>query len=538
MPSHTRHNKKSAQKARTTTPPQHTPQPQSDTTQEHFAPDYGHLQEGASLTPDMVRSLQATHGNHYVQRLIHRGDTSTLPAFIQRRVPEDARTDKMLNDPDKKIAEINLQGLKTAIKRMMNHIANVSLIKWLNVDMGIKKKLGKDTTAILKGNDPKELKALIKEMRKITSNQSLIEYPTADKGFVTPTGADRKKLEKGVNKCHALLMDIASGKHDQHLKDIFGTHPTFGWDKTKPRFKQAAIWLKKMFKKDKIGADRGGENREIGLGGMTSFHGRILLAPGAVDDPTTTDALILIAHEAMHTGNHDIDDIGGYHGMAGFEKKSQKLKFKTAAYYEEAVARALGKKPKVKVFVPDVVPKKGKKAKGSMTHYQRAASKAADQFREAWDNAVDVFFLFKEEFHKQEGNPKHKMPKSKRKSLLFNSVLMNLTFHQRHAVDKKSKINLMDLALAEGAAKLFSQATGFIKTVAPKDGNDLIVQIIHPEFADPKNEAKLVKYIIEGVLKEVGEITGSPARDFQAFKILNKGDSILSTQAKPPALPK
>src|SRR5262245_28630480 len=89
--------------------------------------------ESAPLTPQSLPQLQRTYGNQYVQRLVQRQTNPKTAGFIQskltpsarrihRRVPDATETAALVGDKDAGIASINVQGLKTAIKRLFKDL--------------------------------------------------------------------------------------------------------------------------------------------------------------------------------------------------------------------------------------------------------------------------------------------------------------------------------------------------------------------------------------------------------------------------------
>ncbi|MEL6149453.1 MAG: hypothetical protein AAGK74_00420 [Chloroflexota bacterium] len=487
-----------------------------------------------TLTPRVVRQLQRTHGNQFVSGLVQR--MQSQPPVIQRRVPEQAEGEAAIDSSNPEAAE-NIEGMRRV---MIQTLEDMSAVEISTLEFA----LGKAPMDIAKAGTDDEVRKLFQTMHRQGKVQDFLGgssldaiYPGMDKAFVTPAdAAERAKLEKGVDKAWYFMMAIGLGFHDEHLKNVFGEDPTNGYAKARTNFRQAAIWLNILFKKDKIGADMSGENTEMGYDGSTAAKESILLEAGAMDDPESDESQMLTMHEAFHAGNPAIDDNGGYIGAAGFESRQPSEKITNAAHYEEVCLRVMGKSTYVNdksiiKFIPEALGKGGKGVK--LDNFQKAAKAAEKVMTDAWLSGTNGFESIKATARAQKDDPRWypDLQADWLKPALWASVVMRMTFHKRHAKDNKAKVNQIDLMQAEGVSKRLSQFGRYVEASSPKDASGL------PKGVDAGKVDQIRDHILLQSMEAVGKdpIHADRATDLKMLYYLANVPNIMSVMDKPPA---
>ena len=167
-----------------------------------------------------------------------------------------------------------------------------------------------------------------------------------------------------------------------------------------------------------------------------------------------------------------------------------------------------------------------------MTFEEKVKEKAVDNFRRAWDKAVDVD-KFIRDIRKAEMAGDHAPFKAKETRIREISKLMHLTVHEQPAAT--ASINQVDVVLAEGVPRAMGKMQGIAKTQTVPNPFALKVSPLqltpppgHPSVLNQKlqlqpipglstpvipTEDEAAKQVIEDTIKAFGTLTGTPADD-------------------------
>jgi hypothetical protein len=365
--------------------------------------------------------------------------------------------------------------------------------------------------------------------------KSAIVHPGLDQPFVPSKSAALR------NACHEVwktLVEVHKGTHDQHLRAVFGDDPAHGWTEAKKRFKPTADLLYIFFQSNKIGADRSGEDKQLGYSGLTTAGQRILLSANVIDQPDLPESFITIFHESFHAAFAAITDAGGYKHEAGFAKKSAALKYNNASHYEEIARRIKNTAPVGGNFVPDAPAQGGAAAaqQDGLNRYQRAQNAATDALRFAWIRGINLFLFFKY-IAEQQNNPQFMPSAAQDKTLKYDSTIIDATYHKRIAANPFVQLNTLDLNLAEGVTSDLRKVGPKIPQVAPKSDFDLAWEGRQDLDADDKQD-ELRDFIIKKALTAVGDITTSTDRDAAMVgHLAHPAFDPMAIQADPPVMP-
>ncbi len=334
---------------------------------------------------------------------------------------------------------------------------------------------------------------------------------------------DKANLRKLVTNANKVFDEIASGSRDGDVEDVFGAAHVAT---AKRKYAKARRELKHMLRDDEVLSDRSGFAGEVGLGGYATYHEKIVVSPGTIDNPDAAESIGLIIHEAMHAGNSEIHDAGNYIGSGdAFKTEATSVKLTNAAHYEVVPRRILAIEPSFAgvTFIPAGATVGGVTA-APLTDAMQAQRACATELREAWSHGIDVTSFVRD----VRVNPrlwKEKFDKKRYSTMLgFWSPLMALTIHEKSDVDSRSRdpakqpVSDIDLALAEGVCRRLRNAKGSL----PRNEADLATfEADHSTEAErtaahasvDKHSAFLKRLVLG--LPNVGPITGSLDSDIK-----------------------
>ena len=292
---------------------------------------------------------------------------------------------------------------------------------------------------------------------------------------------DAANIQKLIDNSNKIFADIASGKRDGDIKDVFGAASVAN---AKGRYANGRFWMNKLHTADKIVTDRSGYSSEVGQGGLTGHKEIIRLHPSVIDKPDEDESVVTLVHESMHAGNDDIGDDGGYIDQSDFKDVSTAKKLRNAAHFEVVPRRILGASFDFagEKFIPKAAP--GSTGAGpKLTPKQQAVADATNMYRSAWALGLNLHLLFVRVFKKPADwntvdlSTVFGLPHGTHFSdvLPFWSKVMGLTVHERTTIDptsgdpSKAPVSSVDIALSEGVIRKLSKGRGQVPSFADAD---------------------------------------------------------------------
>jgi hypothetical protein len=297
-----------------------------------------------------------------------------------------------------------------------------------------------------------------------------------------PGSADAANIQKLVDNANKVFAEIAGGKRDGDLKDVFGPGSV---KEAKRRYHNGRDWMNRLQAAKKVLTDRSGYSGEVGQGGLTGHFEVIRLHPKFIDQPDEGESVVTMIHESMHAGNLDVGD-KGYISQPNFEHLSTAKKLTNAAHFE-VVARRILKTAKYQFTGVVFTPLADASSKGSgpkLTPKQQAITDATNMYREAWALGLNLHLLFVRvykspaEWDTTNIAGEFGLPASAHFAdvLPFWSKVMGLTIHERATIDSKSSdpskapVSVVDIALSEGVVRKLSRGQNSVpKTPADAD---------------------------------------------------------------------
>jgi hypothetical protein len=298
-----------------------------------------------------------------------------------------------------------------------------------------------------------------------------------------PGSSDAANIQKLIDNANKIFAEIASGKRDTDVKDVFGAASV---NKAKGRYANARFWMNKLHTANKIVTDRSGYSSEVGQGGLTGHFEIIRLHPSMIDKPDENESVVTMVHESMHAGNDDIGDDGGYIDQSDFKDVSTGKKLTNAAHFEVVPRRILSANFAFagQVFTPKAAPT-STGAGPKLTPKEQAVADAANMYRSAWALGLNLHLLFVRVFK----NPAEwnaldlstvfggGMPRGTHFSdvLPFWSKVMGMTIHERTTIDptssdpSKAPVSSVDVALSEGVIRKLSKGRSAVPSTADAD---------------------------------------------------------------------
>ena len=376
---------------------------------------------------------------------------------------------------------------------------------------------------------------------------------------------DAANLASVVAWANRLFDRIASGAVDAHIAQVFGAANVAA---AKAKYANARTRMNELnaMAPVKIVTDRSGYNDEAGVGGATT-HDQILVMTSVFDDPDSRDSVVTLIHEALHAGNADVGDDGGYiYRRDEFVTKQEGTKLTNAAHFEVVPRRMLGMGAARFAYPgqtfhpaalppppgPGPAPPPPVGAAPPRTPRQEAIENASNAFRIAWaltdDLHRDVWTRLLQtpgdwntaDLHARfgAGAAAHFADTAP-----FLSKVLGMTIHQRASIDPTSPdsarqpVTDVDVAISEAVVRKFSQ----LKDAVPATEADAVAlenaRATAPERAAATTVAAETELLIKLVLRANGPVTMNAERDVHVVQTLtaNGEDEETLLQARAPA---
>jgi hypothetical protein len=476
---------------------------------EEAAPAVARAREGAPVSPleaflaaptaaGKVLSLQRAAGNRAVGRLL-RARARTV-VVQRRRMPLPGEVGDILSDTTAgggRVAAADIAEHQKGLQRLWT-LAAEQLSPQDMTEFMAELYAGQTVaqlTALPLADQQKAYAAGVNKLTAMTAWEQQQAYVTAlekarpdltlgdplliDSG-PRPGTADAANIQKLVDHANDVFDEIAAGKRDADVKNVFGNS---NLAKAKAKYAQGRIWMNKLHKASHVVTDRSGYNAEVGLGGLTSFHGQISLEPGAIDQPDDIESIVTMIHESMHAGNADVSD-KGYIDQPSFTKLDAGTKLTNAAHFEVVPRRVLGATFQ---FVGDPFTPAGTKGAGGavapkLTPREEAIRAASEMYRQAWTIGLNLHVLFVRvlrtptDWDTADLGTEFGVAAGLHFSdaLPFWSKVMGLTIHERTHInpsgghESTNPVTRIDVALSEGVIRKLSRGMG---QVPPTDAD-------------------------------------------------------------------
>jgi hypothetical protein len=380
-----------------------------------------------------------------------------------------------------------------------------------------------------------------------------------------PATRDTANLASVVAWANRLFDRIASGAVDAHIAQVFGA-ANVATAKAKYANGRTRMNQLNAMAPVQIVTDRSGYNEEAGVGGATT-HDRILVETSVFDDPTSRDSVVTLMHEALHAGNADVHDDGGYiYRRDEFLSAQPDVKLTNAAHFEVVPRRMLGMGAARfaypgQTFHPAALPPPPGPgppvaapvgAGPPKTPRQEAIENTSNAFRIAWavtdDLHRDVWTRLLQtpgdwntaDLHAEfgAGAAAHFSD-----TVPFLSKVLGMTIHQRASIDPASPdparqpVTDVDVAISEAVVRKFSQ----LMNAVPASEADAVAletaRATAPERAAATTVAAETELLIRLVLRANGPVTTNAERDVHVVQTItaNGEDEELLLQARAPA---
>jgi hypothetical protein len=276
---------------------------------------------------------------------------------------------------------------------------------------------------------------------------------------------------------------------------------------------------------------------------------QIQVEAAVIDNPGSRDSVVTLIHEALHAGNADVDDDGGYiERMAEFRRAEEPVKLTNAAHFEVVPRRMLGMRLAYQgeTFIPAT------SASTPPTPREEAMNAASEAFRVAWASADDL--------HRDGWVPVQATPARWNTfdlgpfagvaagthyadALPFWSKVLELTVHRRTHISPASAdpstqpVTLIDVAISEGVVRKLSQGMNTVPS-GVAEAAALEARATPAERAAATTVAGEAELLIRLVLRQIGAITTGEARDLQVVRTLaaTHEDYAELFRARPPSL--
>ncbi|MGH2893850.1 MAG: hypothetical protein ACRDPM_11395 [Solirubrobacteraceae bacterium] len=310
-------------------------------------PAAGSAAPSADDQRSVVLGLQQTVGNRAVLRILEPAPGRILePApsrvLARRRLPSRAHLEQILFDP------VVGGGTVDAADAAAHRAGIDRLIGLAEAEMTPAQRAQVTATAHA-GLDAAHWAALNPSQQRLREADAIVHLdPTARLGDPTtldagprPGTSDAAHLATLVANANDIFARIATGAVDAHIGQVFGVGNIAA---AKAKYANARTRMNQLnaMAPVKIVTDRSGYAGEAGVGGVTT-HDQIEVEPSAIDHPTWRESIVTLVHEALHAGNGDVNDDGGYINRPHeFTTASKATKLTNAAHFEVVARRMLG----------------------------------------------------------------------------------------------------------------------------------------------------------------------------------------------------
>ena len=508
----------------------------------------------------VIMEVQRSAGNRAALALMRRGGVPAAPrrkrVLARRRVPSSAELERIVFDPagaghvDATDAAAHRAGLERLIE--MSRL-EMSAGERARVDTERQHGLNAAQWAALSASerDLREAEAIVK-----VRPDALLGDPLLINTGPRAGTQDAAHITQLVNGANAIFDRIATGAVDVHIKQVFGAANVAT---AKARYANARKRLNELHASGDIVTDRSRYNAEAFLGGLTN-SARISLAPGVIDNPTSRESIVTCVHESMHAGNPGVvEDKGVYiDRREEFVRSPEADKLDNAAHFEVVPRRmlAMGKNgfayPGV-TFTPGVLappppppaapaapaaPPAAPAAPpaapaGPVVSLKQQAIEAGEKFwKEAWTTALNLHDLFVRNF-RTPADWTHDIagefglaPGARFTDVLqFWSKVEGLTIHNRPGINPASAdpstqpVTQIDVALSEAVVRQLARGM-FAMPDTEAAATALEATATPAERAAATDVASERDLLIKLVARDIGTVTGTPARDVHVVNTL------------------
>lgn len=508
----------------------------------------------------VIMEVQRSAGNRAALALMRRGGVPAAPrrkrVLARRRVPSSAELERIVFDPagaghvDATDAAAHRAGLERLIE--MSRL-EMSAGERARVDTERQHGLNAAQWAALSASerDLREAEAIVK-----VRPDALLGDPLLINTGPRAGTQDAAHITQLVNGANAIFDRIATGAVDVHIKQVFGAANVAT---AKARYANARKRLNELHASGDIVTDRSRYNAEAFLGGLTN-SARISLAPGVIDNPTSRESIVTCVHESMHAGNPGVvEDKGVYiDRREEFVRSPEADKLDNAAHFEVVPRRmlAMGKNgfayPGV-TFTPGVLappppppaapaapaaPPAAPAAPpaapaGPVVSLKQQAIEAGEKFwKEAWTTALNLHNLFVRNF-RTPADWTHDIagefglaPGARFTDVLqFWSKVEGLTIHNRPGINPASAdpstqpVTQIDVALSEAVVRQLARGM-FAMPDTEAAATALEATATPAERAAATDVASERDMLIKLVARDIGTVTGTPARDVHVVNTL------------------
>jgi hypothetical protein len=508
----------------------------------------------------VIMNVQRSAGNRAALALLRRTSVPAMPrrkrVLARRRVPSAAELERILFDPvggghvDATDAAAHRAGLERLIA--MSRL-EMTAGERARVDTERQHGLNAAQWAALSASDrdKREAEAIVK-----VRPDALLGDPLLINAGPRAGTQDAAHITQLVNGANAIFDRIATGAVDVHIKQVFGAANVAT---AKARYANARKRLNELHASNDIVTDRSRYNAEAFLGGLTNKD-RISLAPGVIDNPTGRESIVTCVHESMHAGNEGVvGDDGVYiDRRAEFVRSQEAEKLGNAAHYEVVPRRmlAMGNNgfayPGV-TFTPGVLappppppaapaapaaPPAAPAAPpaapaGPVVSLKQQAIEAGEKFwKEAWTTALNLHELFVRNL-RTPADWTHDIaaefglaPGARFTDVLqFWSKVEGLTIHNRPGINPASAdpstqpVTQIDVALSEAVVRQLARGM-FAMPDTEAAATALEATATPAERAAATDVATERDLLIKLVARDIGTVTGTPARDVHVVNAL------------------
>ncbi|MCP4254204.1 MAG: DUF4157 domain-containing protein [Candidatus Scalindua sp.] len=313
-------------------------------------------------------------------------------------------------------------------------------------------------------------RAVLRQLNTAVRAQRPNVIPLGDPDLIEvgpATSTQRSNLRALVSRTALLFKNVLDPANRVNLEEVFGTSQVA---EIQSRYTAGRTRMRELHTDNRIYTDRSGFSSEVHIDGSTDMDS-INLDSEIIDSPTLATSIVTMLHEAMHAGNSEVTDAGGYLGSPNFVSASELVKKNTAAYYEVPANRLLNEdyvysytgivfEPAtvggVLTLTPTPTP--------TLTPAQEGARKAYDWLNAADARANNIYVQGLDHIYK---NP-HDWDTVAESGVRFSETLpywskvQNLTIHRRTIVASSTHarpVTLIDLSLAEGFIRNLARAS-------------------------------------------------------------------------------
>jgi hypothetical protein len=494
----------------------------------------------------LVKELQGSAGNRAVARMLASPGGRLLQ---RRRLPPRAHLERLLFT--------NTGGVVTDAPGAAAHRAGMERLTGLAEQEMTAAQRAQVTTIAHRGTTAASWAALsdserdLREADAVTQvRPDLITHDPAH--IVTGPRAgtrDAANLASVVAWANRLFARIATGALDAHIAQVFGAANVVA---AKTKYANARTRMNELFAlvPVQIVTDRSGYNAEAHIGGATT-HDRILVETSVFDQPDSRGSVVTLVHEALHAGNADVGDDGGYiYRREEFLTAQEPDKLNNAAHFEVVPRRMLGMGAAGFAYVGETfhpaalpppigggaAPPPPAGAAPLRTPRQEAIHNTSEAFRVGWaladDLHRDVWTRLLQtpgdwnttDLHAEfgAGAAAHFSD-----TLPFLSKVLDLTVHQRSAsIDPTSAdparqpVTEVDVAISEAVVRKLALGMDAVPATEADAVALETARATPAERAAATSVATETELLIKLVLRAIGPITTTAERDVHVVQTL------------------